>query len=129
MLTYIFQKTLWKYNTSKDNFNKIMINSFINKNKTSLLFSLYQKYNEINNVLSYINKLYNLYQSIKLLINITESNKNNIKNYHPILLNKYFYKYYWKNHNKNLVKKNSKNDYGKGNNSKEVKMDKFIKFN
>ena len=126
MLTYIFQKTLWKYKTSKDNFNKIMINSFINKNKTSLLFSLYQKHNEINYAHSYINKLHNLYQSIKLLINITESNKNNIKNYHPILLNKYFYRYFWKNHNKIIVKKNSKNNYGKGNNSKEVKMDNSL---
>ena len=126
MLADIFQKTLSKYKTSKDDFNKIMINSYINKNKNSLLFSLYQKHNEKNNVHSYINKLHNLYQSIKLLIKITESNKNNIKNYHPILLNKYFYKYYWKNHNKNIVKKNSKNDYGKGNNSKEVKMDNSL---
>jgi len=126
MLAYIYQKTLWKYNSPKDDFSEIMINAFINKSKNSLLFSLYQKHDKTNNVESYINKLYNLYQSIKLLINITESNKDNIKNYHPILLNKYFYKYYWKNHNKILVKKNSKNDKGNGNNSKEVKMDNSL---
>ena len=126
MLAYIYQKTLWKYKTPKDDFNKIMINAFINKDKNSLLYSLYQKNNKINNVESYINKLHNLYQSIKLLINITESNKNNIQKYHPILLNKYFYQYYWKNHNKIIVKKNSKNNNGNGNNSKEVKMDNSL---
>lgn len=126
MLAYIYQKTLWKYKTPKDDFNKIMINAFINKDKNSLLYSLYQKHNKINNVESYINKLHNLYQSIKLLINITESNKNNIQKYHPMLLNKYFYQYYWKNHNKIIVKKNSKNNNGNGNNSKEVKMDNSL---
>lgn len=126
MLAYIYQKTLWKYKTPRDDFNKIMISAFINKDKNSLLYSLYLKYNKINNVESYINKLHNLYQSIKLLINITESNKNNIQKYHPMLLNKYFYQYYWKNHNKIIVKKNSKNNNGNGNNSKEVKMDNSL---
>ena len=129
MLAYIYQKTLWKYKTSKDDFNKIMINAFINKDnkdKNSLLISLYPKHNKINIIESYINKLHNLYQSIKLLINITESNKNDMQNYHPILLNMYFYKYYWKNHNKIIIKKNSKIDNEKRNNSKELKMDNSL---
>ena len=79
------------------------MNNIINKDKTLQLNYLYKiKTNEIGYEQAYINKLYNLYQSIKLLINIIENKNNNTSIYHPKLLNKYYNKFY----SKNLERKN-----------------------
>ena len=126
MLAYIYHKTIWKYNTTNDDYSIIMINNIINKGKTSELNYLYKKnLNEISYEQKYINKLYNLYQSIKLLIKITESNNNNISIYHPKLLNKHFNKYYSKNlesQKKIKVKRLSKNVKNENKNN-DIKMD------
>ena len=112
MLAYIYQKTLWKYKTTNKEYHKFMINNIINQNKNSLIYSLYKsnitKKNFSN---SYIYNLYNLYQSIKFLIKITESDNTNNNSFHPFLLNKFFRKFYLtnlKNQNKILVKRKSK---------------------
>ena len=129
MIAYIYIKTLWKYKTTNDDYNKIMINHIINRNKHSLLFSYYQIIkNKNNNSQSYIYKLYNLYQSIKLLINITESENKNII-YHPKLLNKYFEQLYFhnlENQNKITAKRKTKDDGKMENISNDMKMDNSI---
>ena len=105
MLAYIFQKTLWKYKETNDEFNKLLINLILNKNKNSIFFSSYQT-NIIDFYHSYtfINKLYNLYQSIKLILKITESDSKNKIAIHPFLLNKYFHKLYLQNlENQNII--------------------------
>ena len=56
MLAYIYHKTIWKYNTTNADYNKIMINNILNKNQSSGLFRLYQKnIIEISNEKTYIN--------------------------------------------------------------------------
>ena len=114
MITYIFQRTLWKYKTIKDEYNKIIINCFISDNKNHNSFSSYIK-NSYNLAYAdtYIKQSYNLYQSIKTIIKITESiNKTNTKNlFHPILLNKFLYKFQYQkiqNDDKINVKRISK---------------------
>ena len=112
MITYIYQKTLWKYKTTKEEYNKYLINNIIYKNKKSLIFSLYQT-NIIERDYSktYIYKLYNLYQSIKSIIKLTESEKIKEMIIHPFLLNKCFNKYYLQNlenQNKIIVKRKPK---------------------
>ena len=129
MLAYIYHKTIWKYNSTNDDYNKIMINNIINKDKTSELNYLYKKsINEISYEQKYINKLYNLYQSIKLLINITESKNNNLSIYHPKLLNRHFNKFFSKNlesQNKIKVKRLSKNEKRENKNN-DIKMDNSL---
>ena len=129
MIAYIYAKTLWKYKTTIDDYNKIMINHIINRNKNSLLFSYYQIVKNKNLYSqSYIYKLYNLYQSIKLLINITESENKNII-YHPKLLNKYFEQIYFQNlenQNRITAKRKTKDDGKKENISNDMKMDNSI---
>ena len=112
MITYIYQKTLWKYKTTKEEYNKYMINNIIYENKKSLIYSFYQS-NIIDKNYSktYIYKLYNLYQSIKSIIKLTEPEIIKEKIIHPFLLNKCFNKYYSQNienQNKILVKRKSK---------------------
>ena len=113
MITYIYQKSLWKYKTTKEEYNKYMINNIIFKNRKSLIFSLYQSnIIERNYSETYIYKLYNLYQSIKNIIKLTESGKIKEMIIHPLLLNKCFNKYYSQNlekQNKIIVKRKSKN--------------------
>ena len=123
MIPHIYIKTLTKYKTTNDEYNKIMINHIINKNKNSLLFSYYQIIKNKINSQSYIYKLYNLYQSIKLLIKITESENKNII-YQPKLLNKYFQKLYFQNlENQNKITKTKNNEK---NISNDMKMDNSI---
>ena len=94
MLAFIYHKTIWKYNMTNDDYNKIMVNNILNKNKSSGIFILYQKNTkDISNEQTYINKLYNLYQSIKLLINLTENENKDICAYDPIFLNAYYKRY------------------------------------
>ena len=112
MLAYIYQKTLWKYKTTTKEYNKFMINNIINKNKNSYIYSSYQL-NISNSIDSktYIYKLYNLYQSIKLVIKITESESKNKIIFHPFLLNKFFRIFFLQNlenQNKITVKRKSK---------------------
>ena len=116
MLAYIYHKTIWKYNTTNADYNKIMINNILNKNQSSGLFRLYQKnIIEISNEKTYINKLYNLYQSIKLLINLTDYEDKDTYIYNPIFLNVYYKRYKnLESQNKIKVKrliKNNRNDY------------------
>ena len=129
MLVYIFQKTLWKYKTNNDDFNKIMINHIINKNKNSILFSYYQNFTNKNSYSqSYIYKIYNLYQSIKLLIKITEDENKNII-YHPILLNKNFHQIFLQNlenQNKIIVKRKTKKNKKIDNISNDIKIDNSL---
>ena len=112
MITYIYQKTLWKYKTTKEEYNKYMINNIIYKNKKSLIFSFYQlNIIDKNYSKTYIYKLYNLYQSIKSIIKLTESEIIKETIIHPFLLNKSFNKYYSENivnQNKIKVKRKSK---------------------
>ena len=84
MIVHIYHRTLLKYRTTNDDYNKIIINSILNKEKKSRFYQLYLK----NTEEIYFCKMFNLYKSIKLLIKITENtNQNNIK-YNPFLLNK-----------------------------------------
>ena len=112
MITYIYQKTLWKYKTTKEEYNKYMINNIIYQNKKSLIFSFYQSnIMDKNYSKTYIYKLYNLYQSIKSIIKLTEPEIIKEMIIHPFLLNKCFNKYYSQNienQNKILVKRKSK---------------------
>ena len=129
MIAYIFQKTIWKYKTTSDEYNKIMINKIINKNKNSTIFSLYKKNtSEINYKKSYNYILYNLYQSIKLLINITESiSKENVV-LKPKILNNFYYKFYRENsenQNKITVKRKTKNPRNE-NKINELRLDNSL---
>ena len=131
MLTNIIKKTLWKYNSDSDNYNKILINNILKKDKNSIFFSIYQRNNKINTGQSYIYKLYNLYQSIKLLINLTENSKKDLILYNPILLNKFFYKCLWKNiENKNKIIVNKKSNIINRNENKnrnnDIKIDNSL---
>ena len=133
MNTFIYKKTLKKYDSSNEYFNKIYINNIINEEKKSFFFSKYQKMNEINNNINktYIHKLYNLYQSIKILIKITEYKNNDINIFHPILLDRYFYKFFLKfteKKNKILVdrNRNSKNFKGTENKIKDIRIENSL---
>ena len=130
MIAFIYQKTIWKYNITNDEYNKIMINKIINKRKNSILFSLYQQnINRIDYENKYHYKLYNLYQSIKFLIKFTESiiNKENGL-FRPKILN-IFYNQLYKDklelNNKITVKRKEKNLKNE-NKINELKLDNSL---
>ena len=128
MLAYIYQKTLWNYKTTIIEHNKFMINNIINKNKNSFIYSLYQS-NVCDSIYSetYIYKLFNLYQSIKLIIKITESENKNKIIFHPFLLNKFFRKIYQENmENQYKIKVKRISKAKKDNEMNDIKMENSL---
>ena len=112
MIVYIFHRTLYKYESTKDDLNKLIISNILKKEKDSLFYQSY-----ISSISEGIifPKMFNLYKSIKILISLTEKGIQKKCKYKPFVIKKYF-----KSKIKNKIKvlkfgKNKENKKSKNN--------------